>query len=309
MSTAFLFPGLNALKRRKDRVRFLSNPGVCEQLHKSSVFLRERYGLKVDALAFLAQPEERLYNNDNLAITAVFNTSIQVAISQQLKYILTAPVCVMGYSQGDIARSVYANMIDMEQAIEYIYEFFQAVNIDLAYGENIGIRTQKPNAFTAEDIQWFSAIDVQVSRFTPHYLICSVEPHQLALIRKQAQQKNWQIKQSVFKYPVHSKLLQPAIEHILTGSVSQMINFKSPALPVYSSILNKPIYKINELIQETRIGLYSPVNWLQAVYAIVDKYQVSTIVNIGPCRSISLLMRETPIKLKVIESDKLLADI
>lgn len=304
MATAFLFPGLNALKRIKDRQRYLIYPEVIRQVVLATAILNERHGVKVNAKAFLEKSESELYSNHNIGITAVYNTAIQVGITNQLRGIIADPDMVMGYSQGDIARSVCARILDIDTALTTVYQFFYSFEKGKAPGESLGIRAQAKDPFSTDDFQWFSDMGVEFSLFTPRYLLCSCTPEVALLIRKRAENNGWYIGSPFFNFPVHSKLLRPFLNQVAQKVLIPV--FHLPSIPVYSTILNQLISQKKDLEKEVHTGLYSSVNWLASIHEIVEKHKITTVVNIGPCRSIALMLRETPIRLKVLDADKLL---
>src|SRR5262249_19810533 len=86
----------------------------------------------------------------------------------------------------------------------------------------------------------------------------------------------------------------------------RQVPFEAPAsgIRVYSSVLRREVKRPEEFREEFISSLVLSYNWKETVNDLVTNHAVTSFVNIGPCRTLSKLLRERGHD--VLEGDDLL---
>jgi [acyl-carrier-protein] S-malonyltransferase len=207
----------------------------------------------------------------------------------------------MGCSLGDLARSVYSGAYLFEDAVyNHVYYTRAIAGID-KIGANIGILAPKgqPFTFTPEDFKWFDAMEVDVSRLTARFLNVGGRFRDLEQIKTAARERGWNV-MNILDYPAHSRYILPFVERVAQDALRVRVN--APKIPMFSSFSVQPLVDPELIKREFLLSITMPIHWHVAVETLVATHGVRKFVNIGPCRSLSGLMRDIPVEVEVIEA-------
>ncbi|MBC7387204.1 MAG: acyltransferase domain-containing protein, partial [Cryobacterium sp.] len=247
MTTAYIYPGLNGLLRRADRMRFLPLPEVQSRLREAEQVLRDECDLKVDLDDLLAKSAEEIYAIKNISLAAVAICAIQSGVSDRLRKVAPTPAWVMGCSLGDLARAVFAGAYEFRQAVRNHVNFTKDIDGIDKVGKNIGVAAPRDQPFTADDYAWFEEIAVDVSHLTPRFLNIGGRFRELELIEVRAKEKGWRT-MTILDYPAHSRYILPFVEKVRINVLE--VQTKAPTIPIFSSFSLKPLSDPEEISRE-----------------------------------------------------------
>ncbi len=303
MKTAYIYPGLNGLLRAKDRARFLPLPEVQSRFQQAEKALAEQVGVKVDLNELLSRTTEEIYSIDNISLAAVAICSIQCGVGDRLKATQATPDWVMGCSLGDLARAVFSEAYSFEDAVVNHVKFTRDIGGINKIGKNIGVSTAAGTSFTAEDFAWFDQIQVDVSHFSPRFLNIGGRFEELRQIEERAIAMGWKT-QTILEYPAHSRYILPYVEKVKSEVLD--VNTTYPKVPIFSSFSARQLTDPQDIKREFVLSITQTIHWDLAVTKLVKEQGVTRFVNIGPCTSLTALMKDIPVQVETMESFELL---
>lgn len=299
MKTAYIYPGLNGLLRRTDRVKFLALPEVQARFKTAEVGLASQAGVKIDFNELLSRPTEEIYALENVSLAAIAICAIQCGISDRLKQTHPQPDWLMGCSMGDLARAVHAGAYDYETAVVNYVRFTRDIFGLDQIGKNIAVSAPKGESFSADDYAWFDEIEVDVSRLNPRMLNIGGRFAELALIEERAASKGWNTL-TLLDYPAHSRYILPYVEKVEVAALD--IRTQPPSIPIFSSISLRSLSDPDEIKREFLLSISQTLQWDQAVTRLVQDHGITRFVNIGPCRSLSGVMKDLAVEAEMVEA-------
>lgn len=300
---AFIFPGLNALLRKVDRNRFTHLPEVQEHFSRAEKVIAERFGQHVSFKEFLNLPAEEIYALKNISLAAVAICCIQVGVALRLRKQIGDPQWVMGCSLGDLARAVFAECYSFEDAVYNHIWFTQKIDGIDKIGKNIGVLAPRGQNFTAADYQWFEKICVDVSCLTPRFLNIGGRYKDLLKVEELAKEKNWNII-DILNYPVHSRYILPYVQAV--ASEFATVQTYTPRVPIFSSVSAQALENPDVIKAEFLLCITQAVQWSKAIQCLVNEKGVTRFINIGPCKSLTGLMKDIPVTVETHEASDLL---
>lgn len=298
-TTCYMFPGLNGLLRRSDRLRYAELPEVHARFALAEKALRDRLGLEVNLHSLLTGPGEDIYAIKNVSLAAVIICSLQMGAVDHLRKKQRAPDWVIGCSLGDLARAITAEAYDFSDAVVNHVHFTQSIDGIDKIGANIGVAAPAKAPFTEEDFAWFESIGADVSRLTPRFLNVGARFQEIETIKKRADEKRWAT-MPILEYPAHSRYILPFVENVRASF--EKVHTKAPQIPMYSSFSARQISDPEEIKEEFLLCITKTIHWHTAIESLVRDKGVSRFVNIGPCTSLSRMMRDIDVKVDVVEA-------
>jgi len=240
----------------------------------------------------LTQDSKVLAATPNIHLTAICACAIQLGISDRLASKGIRPDWVMGCSLGDLARSVYSGLVEFSNVVAVqlqLFESFRHLGSDYK-GINLGLRCPVHYPFSVSDFEWFEEQGILPSKMAPRFLQMSVNSTQFEKLKAQAKKNNWSIRRAEFDVLLHANRLEPLSNQAILGLQGAKVN--EPTIKIYSSILNKPLYHLNEIVDEAKQILWKPLQWHSAILSLQHDFGVHEFVNVGPCKSLSALQRQ-----------------
>lgn len=303
MTTCFMYPGLNGLLRRSDRLRYSGLPEVKARFAGAERALADRLGLRIDLHALLTGPSENIYAVENVSLAAVVICCLQMGVVDRLKKIAPDPDWVIGCSLGDLARAITAQAYDFEDAVVNHVHFTKSIGGIDKIGANIGVAAPADRPFTDEDFAWFEKIGADVSRLTPRFLNVGARFAEIEAVRARAKEVRWAT-MPILEYPAHSRYILPYVEAVRADFAK--VKTQAPRIRMYSSFSAREITDPAEIKEEFLLSITKTIHWHRAVEALVRDENVTRFVNIGPCTSLSRMMKDIDVEVSVAEADDLL---
>ncbi|MDR3607712.1 MAG: acyltransferase domain-containing protein [Oligoflexia bacterium] len=303
MTTAFMFPGLNGLLRRSDRNQYLQVPEVQARFREAELLLEGKFGMNLSFDRILSGTTEEIYAVKNVSIAAVIICAIQVGVADRLMASEGEPSWLIGCSLGDLARSVCAGAYRFEDAIVNHIRYTRGIDGIEKIGANIGVATPSQAGFSDEDYRWFDEVQVDVSRLTPRFLNIGGRTADLKKVEARARERGWRT-MPILNYPAHSRYILPYVEKI--QAEFDEVQVQTPRLPTFSSFSARPISDPDEIRREFLLSITQTIHWDRAIRSLVENHGVTRFVNVGPCRSLSKMMKDIGVNAVTVEAYELI---
>ena len=239
-------------------------------------------------------------SEEKMAMTAYVQPALltcSVGIYECYKTKEGAPVAVTGHSLGEFSALVAAGAISLEQAVALVHQRGKLMQEAVPSGEGamvavLGLDLEKVTAFVEgrEDI-WLANINAP----TQIVLAGSSEAVDLALapLKEAGAKRCVKLPVSV---PSHCPLMQPAAEKF--AAELKQISWQNPAIPVIQNTTGETAKDLNELVELLERQLVFPVRWTQCLQSITSRYPGAQLVEAGPGRVLSGLVRQFDRKLQ-----------
>ena len=249
-------------------------------------------GVPQDVRNHLEKDSKTLAATYNIHLTAICACAIQLGIADRLAAKGITPDWVMGCSLGDLARSVYCGLVDFQNVVAVqlqLFESYQHLGCDYE-GINLGLRSPVQEPFSVADFDWFEEQGILPSRMAPRFLQMSVNSSQFKKLDAHAKKRNWSLRRAEFDVLLHADQLESLSNQAMLGLQGAEVH--EPTTKIYSSILDKPLYHLEEIVDEAKQILWKPLQWQSAILSLQRDFGVDSFVNVGPCKSLSALQRQ-----------------
>jgi [acyl-carrier-protein] S-malonyltransferase len=304
MSTAFVFGPLSSMLRPEDRSRYRHLEEVQARFASGAVILGKSRRVQLSFDELLDQPSAVLCARAHLNFAAALVIAIQLGVVDRLQKLLPRPAWVAGVSLGDVARTVSAGVCSFESALDVVTRGLAEVERADQVGGTLVVMTTSRHPFTAEDFAWFAGADLTVSQLSERFLNVAGLSSGLQLLQDRAARRRWRIF-PLLDFPLHSR---HAACHTLEAQelIGRLpLGKPAPGIRVYSSLLQREVEQPDDFRQEFLGSIVQPYNWKATVKDLVEYHAVTRFVNIGPCRSLSILLEE--MGHHVLEADELIS--
>jgi [acyl-carrier-protein] S-malonyltransferase len=217
------------------------------------------------------------------------------------------PVAVAGHSLGEYAALVAAGCLPFTDAVRLVHlrgRFMQeAVPVGVgAMGAILGLEQMQV------ELACMEAIDegvVQPANYNcPGQIVIS--GHAMAVRKAMArclEQGAMKVMELPVSAPFHSALMEPAAERL--APELQQVTYRDLQVPVISNVEARAIStkaRVPRLLVEQ---ITAPVRWHESMVAAIN-FGIDTVVEVGPGKVLSALMRRIDRKVKVLELNDLL---
>jgi [acyl-carrier-protein] S-malonyltransferase len=299
MKNVFLYPGLNGLLKSEDRTRHLDLPQVQKRLAFVEKFFNEKHNEAFSFADYFNMPIEEIYSVQNICRAATAICAIQVGVTDYLQEKNISPEWMVGCSLGDLARSVSAGICTFEDCVDGYIRFAKKLDGIERIGANIGVSKRQSNHFEESELLEMAEMGLDVSIMTPSFLNIGGRFSDLEKFEKLAAEKRWRVVK-ILNYPAHSRY----ISDYVVGAAEQIshIPTTTPKVKLFSSISCKEVSDAQELKTELVLNMTKPLKWGQALVELEKQEGPMKFINIGPCQSISKMIRDLPLQSQFSEA-------
>ncbi|MBI3327111.1 MAG: ACP S-malonyltransferase [Nitrospinae bacterium] len=298
--TAFLFPGQGS--------QFV---GMARELYAREALARERFQEANDILGFdiadlcFNGPAETLQLTAHTQPAILIHSVIAWEILQQGG---SVPLAVAGHSLGEYSALVASGSLPFAEAVRLVHcrgQFMQE-----AVPAGVGAMAAILGLEEAQvELCCLDVIDegvVQPATYNcPGQVVIS--GHVTAVRRAMSrclEEGATRVMELPVSAPFHSALMEPAAERLATEL--QKITFADPQVPVISNVEARPIpskARVGKLLIEQ---VTAPVRWQESMRVLVTM-GAEAVVEVGPGKILSALMRRVDRQVKVLDLNDLLA--
>lgn len=298
MKTVFLYPGLNGLIKPEDRNRYLHLKFVQKRLATVQNIFLKNYNESFDFEEYFKKPVAEIYSVENIGKAATAICAIQVGVTDHLVEQNIHADWMIGCSLGDLARSVSSAMCSFDDCIIGYIKFAKKLRGIEKIGANIGVSKGKGQTFSNEDLQEMNEMGLDVSVMTRSFINIGGRYSDLENFKNFAANKKWRVIK-ILDYPAHSRY----IASFVTSAMSEIQNtpITQPNTKLFSSISCKELSCPQELKKELVLNMTTPLRWGEALVKLEEQEGSLQFINIGPCRSISKMIRDLPLKSQFLE--------
>jgi [acyl-carrier-protein] S-malonyltransferase len=296
---AFLFPGQGS--------QFV---GMAHDLYERELLARERFreaseilGFDLANVCFSGPPEE-------LQLTANAQPAIlvhSVIACDLLRARGIAPVAVAGHSLGEYSALVAAGSMPFADAVRVVHRrgCFMQEAVPVGVGAMAAILGLDSTQVELACVEVIDEGVVQPANYNcPGQIVIS--GHAGAVRRAMArclERGALKVMELPVSAPFHSALMAPAAER-LQPELSN-VTFADMQVPVISNVEAKPFgskVRVSKLLVDQ---VTAPVRWQESVQALMPM-GVESVVEVGPGKVLSVLMRRIDRQAKVVELNVLL---
>lgn len=294
--TAFLFSGQGA-----------QSPGMMKEIYENNKVARkvfetanELLGRDITKLC-LYGPEEELnltHNTQPCLLTA------EIATFEVIKSLGIVPYAVAGFSLGEYAALVAAEVMNFEEAIKLIQLRADAMQEAVPIGEGAMAAINTSDKAIIEQLcSETEGYVVGANYNCPGQAVVSGEKNAIISICKLAKERGIKATRLLVSAPFHCKLMEPARKKL--EEEFKNVSFSNAAFPIYMNVDAKPedcAVSIREkLLQQT----VSPVCWEDTIINM-KRDGIEQYIEVGPGDTLSKFVDKTisNVKIESIENNE-----
>lgn len=280
MHSACLFPGLNAIARERDRTRFLALPTV------------QKYITKLKPLGYsrwLERPANELYASNDFTALASLTLAIQTGVFEHVCNRGFKPDVLIGCSLGDLSRTVCSGAIQFDDAIKLISNFEMIVG-SINAGTTFSVGLPAGQNINDEIIDELQENKLEPSVLSNRHFIIGCDAVDAKLLIELSRSRDWLLKESPFNFALHSRHLIPLVNQLRKKF---KLKLSDPTIPIFSTYKLKVIDTAEDLDQEAWHCFCTPMQWVVSLQKLSVTHDIKQFINIGPCMSLPLLLRES----------------
>lgn len=297
-ATAYVFPGQGSQAVGMGRDLYDADPTARAVWEEAD----DALGLRISRLAFDG-PQQELNRTEN-AQPALLAASVAACEVLRRRGVISPPAMAAGHSLGEYSALVAAGAISFGAAIMLVRRRGELM---AAEGERTGGAMLAVIGLAAERLEAVCArIGVDVANYnSPDQTVISgpVEAVQEAgeLARDAGARR---VVPLAVSGAFHSRLMRPAAAAF--EAALREVPLSVPTIPVIGNVDAEPLTSPEQIRTELVLQIWSPVLWTDTLHRLAAA-GIGQVVEVGPGKVLSALVRRTLPGVEAIPSDELLA--
>ena len=300
--TAFLFPGLDSMRRPADVAPILALPRFEVHWRAVAGAYGELTQFRACDAALRAADAEVLFSREVVPITALAIAAMQTASAEELTARGFHADVLCGYSLGDVARTIFAGCGSFAQLVG----FARALPLALPWAAGLSVVAASPDtpqAIAAGAIT-LAAAGASVSWLSPRVVTFSGAAEPMRAAAAELRALRWRTRELI-GCALHAPE-QHALSDLL-GRALALAPVRDPRLPIESAVVEATLTTADEVRDELARNAMAPCDLLGAIERLRDHHGVTRIVDVGPGRGTERLMRHYDPPIATISAIDLLA--
>ena len=244
-------------------------------------------GRKISDLCFEGTQEElNLTHNTQPCVLASDLAAYKAVMTAGIK-----PDVVAGFSLGEYAALVAANVIDIKDVFSLIQkraDFMQEA-VPVGKGAMAAVMKQTANEVQAlcDEVDGYV---IPANYNCPGQIVVSGEVEAVDELCELAKERKIRTMKLAVSAPFHCEMMSPAAEKL--KSPLKETQFSAPSIPVYMNV-DAQVESDPEIIREKLVlQAKSPVRWEQTLKNMVDA-GIDTFIELGPGKTLSSFVKKT----------------
>ena len=283
MKTAFLFSGQGA-----------QYPGMMKDITEVSKAAREVFDIadrilhrSVSDLCFNGTPEELSLTHNTQPCVLAADLAAYAAISEEG----IRPDAVAGFSLGEYAALVAANVINAEDAFPLVQQRADYMQEAVSIGEGAMAAIMKLSEEEVKDLcKETEGYAIPANYNCPGQIVISGETKAIDRILELAKERKVRAIKLSVSAPFHCEMMAPAAEKLIIPLNN--ISLKKPDVSIYMNVDAMPETDTQQIREKLIDQAKSPVYWEQTIR---NMYQdgVDTFIELGPGKTLSGFVKKT----------------
>ena len=300
--TAFLFPGLDSMRRQADVAPILALPRFEDHWQTVAAAYGELPQFRACDTALRAADAEVLFSREVVPITALAIAAMQVASAEELTARGFQADVLCGYSLGDVARTIFAGCGSFAQLVG----FARALPLALPWAAGLSVVAAAPAdpPAIAAGAAALAAAGASVSWLSPRVITFAGATEAMEGAAAALRALRWRTR-DLIGCALHAPQ-QHALSDLL-GSALALAPVRDPRLPIESAVVASTLTTADEVRAELARNARAPCDLSGAIARLRDRHGVTRIVDVGPGKGTERLMRHYDPPIATISAIDLLA--
>jgi len=305
-ATAFLFPGLNSMRRAQDFLPLLQLPGFGERWREVCTAFAAVPGFAAFDGALRAGDTRTLYRREHLHLLALAAATLQTATAAALEDAGEHADWVCGYSIGDVARTLHAGAAEFAQLVAFARALPQPLpSTDDTTGMTLMVVSPPVVADAERGRAILARSGLAVCPLSPRVTMLSGAGSAVAATVASLRPIGWRCR-TLVDCALHAGERAPLAT--VLGTALAGVPLRSPRLAVFSSVYVRPLTNATGLRAELTANVAVRYDFAAAMEELRRRHGVVRFVDVGPCHVTASLLRHFEPPLQAETALDLLSD-
>lgn len=273
--TAFLFPGLDGMQRAVDFRRMLALPGFAARWRTVAVEFARDPSLRAFEKAFADRVARPLPGVTDWRWPALMVAAMQLAAAEELEHRGERADIVVGYSIGELARSLHAGAAPFAAAIT----FARALGPVAGTGGTTVLAFTVDASDAAAAIRRLGPLAPLCSRLSDRILAVPVETTREAEVRAALSGPGRRLFE-LAPCGLHGPLQRPLARRLRLALESTAL--RPLRVPAFSSQTQRVVESTDELRRELADNVATPFDFAAAIRTLHREHGITRFVDLGP---------------------------
>lgn len=292
MTRALVVPGLDAILQSDRIALWLNEPDVIHALADASKILTGLTGTDQDLVGVLMSRRPMWAERFGIGLCTL--CAVQVGILRTAEKYISWDVLV-GCSNGDAARSVFANSISFEDMLQISLYVAKAQEI-CPPGSTAVFRRADTGALDDLDLKLCHEAGVAVSRWSPANATVAGTDDAIERLRSLIEHGPYKLN-VLYPVPLHSPVLKP----LQPGLRDLMRGLENPDKKLFSSVTHDLVTTSTAMREEQLTAIVQPIDWPTTLHVLREKFAVDTVINAGPGSDLMAMSQSSVTGIKFLD--------